>query len=130
VNAALRPPENAQPARRLTDRAVHLWRAVRALPADLAREQLALFVGDAVRVVDPADRTNTPVARSVRALAPVAGALAQPVELEGWDADDPDAPVAWRAAVLPLENGAALAVVSQYRWRAPPEFTSWPTAAL
>lgn len=129
MNAAQRPPENSLPARRLTDRAVHLWRAVRALPADQARAQLAVFVGDAVRVVDAADRADTAVARSVRALAPIASAFAQPVEFEGWDAEDPDAPVAWRGVLLPLADGAALSVVSRYRWRTPPELTSWPPAA-
>jgi hypothetical protein len=130
VDLALRPAENGQPARRLTDRAVMLWRAVRTLPADLAHQQLALFVGDAVRVVDPGDRAETPVARAIRALAPVAAAFGHPVEIEGWDAEDPDAPVAWRGALLPLEGGATLSVVSRYRWRTPPVFTSLPTAGL
>lgn len=128
MNLDPRPAENGQPARRLTDRAVQLWRAVRALPVDQAHAQLALFVGDAVRVVDARIRPDTPVARCVLALAPVAAAMGRPVEIEGWDGDDPDAPVAWRAAVLPLDNGAALSVDSHYRWHTPPEFTSWPTA--
>lgn len=125
MNAPPRPADTPAPARRLTDRALHLWRAIRALPPEVARAQLALFVGDAVRLAGEAG--TCPVARRIDSLAPVARAMGQPVEVEGWETQDPDAPVAWRAVLLPLEApGAALAVTSRYDWAG----ATPPTSAL
>lgn len=128
MNAPPRHVDAPAPARRLTDRALHLWRAIRALPPEAARAQLALFVGDAVRLAGEAQACA--IARRVDSLVPVARAMGQPVEVEGWETDDPDAPLAWRAVVLPLEAaGAALAVTSRYDWAAATPATSAPPAA-